>query len=664
MRDTAFPCACFGEVYPERRQARPSVLDRLGENAMAWFVRGLRPRWHASFLRCVEASEEAFAGMDRERLAMQLETLRLGLRRSGFRDELIGPCLGLIRMIVATQSGVRPSDGQILASHAVLRGAIAEVPWDERKDLVAAMAASVAALAGVAVHVVTSNEPLARRASTEMQPLFEALGLDAGVVTHGSNPDVRRAAYRCDVTYASAQELVFDYLRDRLVLDRVAGPLRARLDRLRGRQALCPDLRMRGLWFAIVDDADDVLIDDAVRPIALFGDAPVVDEWQCARQAVQAAEQLREGVDYRRDPQQLFVTLTERGRQRLALLGPSLGGLWTDEMRREELVSRALLCLYLTKRDRDYTVDEGRLRLAGSLAGRVAPEPGWRADLRRLLEVREGLAPVAPRQPLARISLQRFFRRYLCLSGIACSAYSAAGELWTNYRVQVVRVTTAKRPSPRPRARICSDVDRKWDALAHRAAQLQERGRPVLIALESASTAHTVADRLSASGLEHTVIGLENPAKDAALLARPGTASGVAVGACSIDQEADWPPFSGDAATTGIHVLVAEQSQGFRSVSRLVRRYMRFGALTDVEAVEVFASVEEIRASGRWSGPLVWLAGQAALERWCVPCFAQDHLLSLLLTVREREKARARCALARADEQAAVTLAFAGRHGV
>jgi preprotein translocase subunit SecA len=267
------------------------------------------------------------------------------------------------------------------------------------------------------------------------RPVLSALGLTVGIAAHENELEERRRAYQCNITYCTNKTLVFDYLRDRLAL----GSRRSR-PRLLVRELLGPEsearnqpLLLRGLHFAIVDEADSVLIDEARTPLILSGIDDDPADQQIYAAAIDFARILSEGDDFIVHRQERTVGLTSSGQMRLAELAADSAGLWEIRRAREELGHQALRAIHLLKRDKDYIISDGKICIVDEYTGRVLPDRTWEGGLHQMIEAKEDCNITKPHRTLSRITFQRFFKRYLHLCGMTGTAVETAGELRAVY---------------------------------------------------------------------------------------------------------------------------------------------------------------------------------------------------------------------------------------
>ncbi|HKB82776.1 MAG TPA: prepilin peptidase, partial [Burkholderiales bacterium] len=481
---TSVATAVAGSSYPERDEPREGKLDRV--LVAARYVTGNVVTGTRRLSRIIAAVHEAAVGLDAipaSDLRARVDALRPTLRREGFSSMApAAEAFALVREAATRTIGLRHFDVQLVGAWAMLGGMLAEMETGEGKTLTATLTAATAALAGRAVHIVTVNDYLAERDAESMGPIYEMLGLSVGCVRQGMDPDARRAAYGCDVTYCSNKEIAFDYLRDRMVLGGKPRAIAMKVDALSG-AGTGRKLLLRGLQFAIVDEADSVLVDEARTPLILSAEAKHGQEELLHRQALDLANQL-DDADY--TVANGAIELTQDGEKKLEDLAHSLSGVWKGPHRREQLVRQALTALHVFQRDKHYLVREGKVVIIDEHTGRLMPDRSWEQGLHQLIEIKEVCEVTGRRDTLARISYQRFFRRYLHLAGMTGTASEVAGELWAVYRLRVAKIPTHK-PVRRTRYadQIYGNSKRKWKAVIASIGILRAAGRPVLIGTRS-----------------------------------------------------------------------------------------------------------------------------------------------------------------------------------
>jgi preprotein translocase subunit SecA len=380
-------------VYPERRADREGWLDRVAGTVEGTLRRsrdGSRKRLEA-FVLAVRRHGGELAEQTDAKIGASVDDLRQALRREGLTEPLIARSFAMVREMAHRKLGTAHYDVQLMGGWVMARGMLAEMDTGEGKTLTATLPACAAALAGIPVHVISVNDYLVQRDAEAMGPIYRALGLTVGTILEREKDwAARRAAYQCDVTYGTNKQVAFDYLRDGLARRNQRGQLQPGIERLRRDQPAPDRLLLRGLCFAIVDEADSVLIDEARTPLILSGPGGSAEQRKIYRRAVRFASALEEEADYRLLRREARVELTERGRQRLGELARPFQGLWTGPRRRAEWVERALAALHLFERDRHYLVRDGKVEIIDQPTGRVAPDRSWERGLHQLIEVKEG----------------------------------------------------------------------------------------------------------------------------------------------------------------------------------------------------------------------------------------------------------------------------------
>lgn len=516
-----------------------------------------------------------------------------GLGRLGGagRGAAVESALAWVAALMPRTLGRAPYDGQLQAALAMLDGRLAEMATGEGKSLALAAAAAVAALAGFPVHVFTANDYLAQRDLEASAPLFAALGLSAACVQATDPAPQRQAAWRCRIVYATAAEAAFDHLRDQLNERQIHPPVArpptsSALRLLRQVAALAgrpwPEPLLPGRHLALIDEADYILLDQAVVPLVLSRRAPNAARRAFLWQALAVARSLEPahheggGTTARR--------LTPAGREAVAERAAGLSGPWRRARYREEAVLLALTALHDCRRDRDYLVRGGRVELLDALSGRHAVGRRWSRGLQTAVEIKEGCAVSDDSETLAQTSFQRFFRGYRRLGGVSATLRESAGELFEVYGLRVVVVPRRLpcRLQRGPLRRFASDAAR-WAAVVSRATELQRAGRPVLIGTDSVEDARALSQSLQAAGLVHQVLDARHDAEEAAIVARAGLAGCLTVATRMAGRGTDIALCAQARAAGGLHVLACQHNRSARHDRQLWGRAARHGEPGSVE---------------------------------------------------------------------------------
>lgn len=636
---------------PERHIEPPTTLEKLWRALRTpLHLPGPCQRWflHAA-LPSIHAYADQLSGLEEDALNDHILSLRRRLLASKLTSGLIHEAFATVREVAWRELGMAHHDVQLMGGLALLEGRIAEMPTGEGKTLTAVLPAATAALAGVPVHVITVNDYLASRDAESMTPIYHRLGLNVGAIVHEMMPAQRRAAYAADITYCTNKELVFDYLRDGRELNQDRTPLLAHAARLKG--ALDESrLLLRGLHFAIVDEADSVMLDEARTPLVLSGrdatdpvDIALIDE------VLALAGRFQEDEHFVREKNQLHLTdmgkkaLAEQAEQRLEVHGQNTG--WLGRARREWLFQQALVACHQFQRDRHYLVRDGQVQIIDEHSGRVLADRRWERGLQQMIERLEGCEPSDPNRTLARLTYQRFFRRYQHLAGMTGTAHEVRSELWRTYRLRVVSIPP-HRPSQRQDLGVTTikNEHQRWQWIAQRARELTSSGRPVMVATVSLADSEALSSVLRHLGLEHAVLNARQDAEEANIIAGAGQAGAITVATSMAGRGTDIVLASAAREAGGLHVIIAGLHDASRVDRQIAGRCARQGDPGSVEWVlcEQSALLDELQGWQRHLGSLYKRLKHAQHER-------------------EKRHARERARLLEADWNEADQLSFSGR---
>lgn len=648
-------------AYPERQQPREGRLERLGAHVAGPVIRRVRTRrlrlWR--LVRAVAAHDSALEGLGASAIRAAADDLRCRLRLEGFRADVVARSFALVRAVAGQTLGMRHFDVQLMGGWVLLHGMVAEMETGEGKTLTATLPACTVALTGFPVHVITVNDYLARRDAEWMGPIYQALGLTVGLITHGMAPEARRDAYTCDVTYCTNKEIAFDYLKDRIVLGRNPSRLHLQLERLSGEQVRLRQLLLRGLYYAIVDEADSVLVDEARTQLIISGGGDDALGQRVYQTALALAAQLEPERDFVIEGRERTVRLTVSGQEWLADLAQVHGGVWSGRRRREELVRQALTAQHLMLRDRHYLVKDGKVQIIDEYTGRLMAGRSWEHGLHQLIETKEGCALTSRHDPLARISYQRFFRRYLRLAGMTGTAREVRGELWSVYRLAVVSVPT-NRPLRRRRHgdRIYPTAEAKWKAIVERIESNHQYGRPILVGTRSVAASEHLSRLLTAAGLSHEVLNARQDREEAEIIAQAGKPGRITVATNMAGRGTDIRLAPGVAELGGLHVIATEGHEARRIDRQLFGRCGRQG---DPGSYEMIASLEDeliaVHVGNLWR----WLGLATARPGYPVTSWMGGLALRRAQRAAERLHSRMRRDLLKMDEHLESALAFSGR---
>jgi preprotein translocase subunit SecA len=548
------------------------------------FAPGVKPAIHAGMWQLVRRVDELAPAME---VLDDVALRRLG-RSLAYRaksgepvDSLLIDSFAATREAGRRRLGMRHYDVQILAGAALVHGAILEMQTGEGKTLVATLPLVLYALAGRGAHLATVNDYLARRDAEWMQPIYEALGLKVGIVESQMDFDQRRKAYGCDVTYGTAKEFGFDFLKDRLMNREMTdgrGDLAAALTgKAVGGQAR---LLQRPYWFALVDEADNVLIDEARTPLIIAsppGEAQAMEQ-ALFRFAAEAALVLERDRDFEQDVQKQTCELLGRGRGRVRALDrpPELEP--TSLLAIYDAVERALRARQFFNRDRQYVVREGKIVIIDEFTGRAAEGRTWRDGLHQAVEAKEKVEISVPSGHAARITIQDLFARWPHLAGMTGTIATSAREISRTYDVAVGVVPT-HRPAIRRRLPpvVCANYQEKLERIVAEIVEMHAINRPVLIGTRSIDKSEDLSRLLTAAGLQHTVLNARHIAREAEIVSEAGQPGQITVSTNMAGRGTDIKLGEGVAELGGLHVICTELHDSARIDRQLVGRCGRQG---------------------------------------------------------------------------------------
>ena len=648
---------------PPEDKRLPSGLDAAWDAAVGLVGRSIpRRRRYLREAAGVVAMEKQFTEISDRKLTDRVGELRDLFRRGRQKRPDVLTAFAVVREIAARQLGQRPFLVQIAGGLALYDGCVVEMATGEGKTLTATMPATLAAWRGLGCHVVTVNDYLAKRDAEWNSAIYRFAGLTAAAIAQDTPPPLRREAYHADITYCTNKEVTADFLRDRLALGRLKGLPSALLAHIAEGAGRGTDrLVQRGLEYAIVDEADSVLIDESVTPLIISGDAPNAEQVTAFRQSVELSLQLEPDRDYRANPRYREVDLTSAGKDRLEELAEPLGGLWRGQRRREELVIQALTarCFYL--RDKQYVVQDGKVVIVDEFTGRLMPDREWREGLHQAVQAKELVEVLPPKDTYARISFQRFFRSYRKLSGMTGTAAEAIREFWQIFHLPVVVIPTNK-PCIRKKLadRVFATESAKWTAVVAEIRRIHEQGQPVLVGTRSVRASEHLSEKLSAVGLSHQVLNAVRHAEEAQIVAEAGQPGRITVATNMAGRGTDIKLGRDVAQAGGLNVIATERHEAGRIDRQLYGRSARQG---DPGVAQAIVSLEDellMRHAPHLSASLRKRFGKTDREVSSAPT---RKLFDLAQRRAERQALRQRKGVLKTDDWLDEYLGFAGHEG-
>ncbi len=463
-----------------------------------------------TYTEAVNALEDSFKALSDDELRNETAVLRERYAAGETLDDLLPEAFAAVREASVRTLGMRHFDVQIMGGAALHLGNIAEMKTGEGKTLVATLPAYLNAIAGRGVHVVTVNDFLAGYQSELMGRVFRALGMRVGCILGGQSPAERREEYLADITYGTNNEFGFDYLRDNMTWQ-------------------SSDLVQRGHFFAIVDEVDSILIDEARTPLIISGPASG-DANRWFAEFAKIAERLQPVIDYEVDEKKRTIGVLEPGIEKVE---DYLGIENLYETANTPLISflnNSIRAKALFKRDKDYVVMDGEVLIVDEHTGRILPGRRYNEGIHQAIEAKEGVEVKAENQTLATVTLQNYFRLYSKLAGMTGTAETEAAEFMSTYKLGVVPIPTNK-----PMVRIdqadliYKNEEIKFAMVVEDIAERHANGQPILVGTTSVEKSEYLSKLLAKRGVRHEVLNAKNHAREAAIVAQAGRLGAVTV---------------------------------------------------------------------------------------------------------------------------------------
>ncbi len=543
--------------------------------------RGRLARW-AKLLPKINALEPGLQELGDQELRKTSLSLRYRARSGEPLPRLLPEAYALVREAGRRKLNMRHFDVQILGGIAMFHRSIVEMQTGEGKTLAATLPMYLYALAGKGCNLATVNDYLAKRDAEWMGPIYQALGLSVGVIQTQIPQPQRRKAYACDVTYGTAKEFGFDFLRDRLLLRNIREGRKDLIGGMLSNRAEAADEEpvQREPYFALVDEADSILIDEARTPLIISA-MPTEEqelEVECYKWAATVVDEFEEDEDYEYDHEKKTAELTREGRKKARLLPkpPEMDTVGMFHI--YQYVERAIKVAREFYLDRQYVVVDGEIVIVDEFTGRMAEGRKWRDGIHQAVEAKQGVEVTVATGQAARVTVQDFFLRFKKLAGMTGTAAASAHELRKIYRCHVVVVPT-NRPIIRERLpqRVFGTEEAKWAAVADEVSRMHAEGRPVLIGTRSIDKSETLAAKLVERGIEHQILNAHHVETEAEIVAAAGAGGKVTVSTNMAGRGTDIKLGEGIPQRGGLHVICTEMHDSARIDRQLIGRCGRQG---------------------------------------------------------------------------------------
>jgi len=575
---------------------------------------GSRMSQWARYVPQIAALEEPLKAQSDYDLKKASLSLRYRARSGEPLDVLLVEAFALVREAGRRKLNMRHFDVQLLGGAAVHHNSIVEMQTGEGKTLTATLPLYLAALEGKGAHLATVNDYLAQRDADQMRPLYEALGMKVGCIQSQMQQADRAKQYACDITYGTANEMGFDFLRDRLLKRRISEGQRDLFGAMLGVSGSGSESPVQGeLHFMLVDEADSILIDEARTPLiisALPGEDEKL-EAEAYRWAAKHAGEFVEDEHYEYDHKEKSVELTLPGRRKVRELPKPEAMDRIPLTTIYEHIERAIKVAREMFLDRQYVVRDGEIVIVDEFTGRLGEGRKWRAGIHQAVEAKEGVEITFATNQAARITVQDFFLRYNRLAGMTGTASTSARELHKIYSCKVRPVPT-NRPPIRQKlpTLVFGTAEDKWNAIVDDIVEQHALGRPVLVGTRSIDKSEIVSRLLTARGIAHEVLNARHIAKEAEIVGAAGQIGKVTVATNMAGRGTDIRLGKGVHELGGLHVICTELHEAQRIDRQLIGRcgrqgdpgtYRQFLALDDeiLETAYGPKKAEKLKARGR-----------------------------------------------------------------
>jgi len=545
------------------------------------FLKKVRP-----LIDKINEKEARFADLSNNELAEMTNKFRDELNNGKTLDDLIEDSFATVREVSKRTLGLRHFDVQLIGGYVLHKGKIAEMKTGEGKTLVATLALYLNAIGGKGAHLVTVNDYLARRDATWMGPIYLFLGLSVGVIQPDASfrvewddqdnfttklvPCERKEAYDCDITYGTNNEFGFDYLRDNMKYD-------------------FSDYVQRDLNFAIVDEVDSILIDEARTPLIISG--PTDESTDKYYKIDSVVKFLKKDEHYTLQEKERTASLTDRG---ISFVEEKLGIDNLYDIRNIDtlhFVSNALKAHAVFKKDVDYVVQNGEVIIVDEFTGRLMPGRRYSDGLHQALEAKEGVKIESENQTLASITFQNYFRMYDKLAGMTGTAATEAQEFMQIYNLDVIQVPTHKPMIRKDHPdQIYRTLDEKYEAISKEIAEMHRQGRPVLVGTVSIEKSEILSRLLSKQKVPHEVLNAKNHEREAAIVAKAGEKGSVTIATNMAGRGTDIQIDEEVKSLGGLHIVGSERHESRRIDNQLRGRAGRQG---DPGSSRFFLSLED-----------------------------------------------------------------------
>ena len=566
------------KIRAERKVEELSEIEQFFKKAFSFFITNkISRRKVDSFARIVNTFKEDLKLLSDEELKTKFIENVSNLKK-GFRQIYLEYLLACIGSAIYRVFKIYPHPVQFMGAYILLTGRLAEMPTGEGKTLVAGMAATLMAGLGYSVHVLTTNAYLAERDQNELQPLFDFFDITSCFLSHDMEGEDKKIGYQKKICYISANELVFDYLKDDLSLKNTLSKKVEEFKNFLNSDQQKIEPLIPNLHFCIVDEADSIFIDEAQTPMILSQESEGLIEEDIIHWAMEEAKKLTINLDFKVHYATRFVELYEKNLTKITEPPPHVRPIWYNTAWQIYLLKQALMALFLYQKDHHYLIQDDKIQIIDESTGRIMTDRSWEHGLHQLIEAKEKLMLTKGKETLSKITFQQFFQRYFILSGLTGTGLEVARELWTTYNLKVCQLPP-NIPSKRilyP-TQIFLNQNQKYNAILTHVEKLQKEGRAILIGTRNIESSEKISELFKKRSLDHVLLNAREKQQEAKIIANAGQLSQVTIATNMAGRGTDIKIIKKLKEKKGLHVILTESHESKRIDRQLIGRSARQG---------------------------------------------------------------------------------------
>lgn len=647
--------------YPQKQDSKLTELELSAARFFTGVVQGLdrKSQNQNHIVRLIQPYTQTYQSYSEQQFTKQIQQLRYQIYRKGLQKSLIIQAFAAIREAASRTLNKTHYDEQLYAGWLMINGMLAEMQTGEGKTLATTLPACTAAFAGIPVHIITANDYLAERDANQLKPLYDYLGLSSGSVVEGMEIPQRQTVYQTDIVHTTNKQVAFDYLRDRIEMGDSTGDLKSRFHQILRQHEKRPPLLLRGLCFALIDEADSILIDEAKTPLIITKTLPNEEQPETYNDALFLASALFVNKDFTVDSQSHQIEFTREGENNLADLIIGLPKHWKIKHKRESLVKQALAAEYFYKKNKHYIIQDGKVQIVDEFTGRIMPDRSWEQGLHQMIEAKEGCLISDQREPLARISYQRFFSRYLKVAGTSGTLSEVSTELRNVYGLHVGKIHTHK-PCKRHHfgEKVYPTQASKIQNFLYRIKKIHQLKRPILIGTTSVEESEQISRWLTELKLNHKVLNAKQDEQEAEIISQAGLLNAITVATNMAGRGTDIIIPKNVEAIGGLHVIAFQKNESKRIDRQLYGRCARQG---DNGSAEAILSLTDPQLEQFYPSAMLKLLTHFCSEHKPLPNWLAKVVLKLAQKNKEKQQGLMRKLLLKQDKQLRKVLAIAGK---